>query len=167
MQCSVWSALGAALLTEAVCSCFAPCWSIPSNQGLSSGLAGRDQCSLSPLVLPQGGFSCGGVEELFSHFANGGVEPLLSCPFPRSWRDNMYFTAPYLPVFFTGQSGIMSLIQLLFWAIIELIPSSWGYCLECKGSPWPTGSVCTARWNVRHRVTTHKAPDSLGTNSAA
>lgn len=74
------------------------------------------------LFFPRVDFSHGGVEELLSHYANrsGALSQL---PLPRSQRDDMHFTVPYLPLFFTGQNGIMSLVHLLFWALIELIPS--------------------------------------------
>ena len=75
------------------------------------------------LFFPRVDFSHGGVEELFSDYADRRVEPFLCYPLPRSWRGDIYFTVPYLPLFFIGQKGITNLIQLLFWAVIELIPS--------------------------------------------
>lgn len=75
------------------------------------------------LFFPRVDFSHGGVEGLLSDYADGQFEPFLSYPLPGSWRDDIYFTVPYSPLFFIGQKGITSLIQLLFWAVIELIPS--------------------------------------------
>lgn len=50
--------------------------------------------------------------------------PFSAAPFPG--HGGMTCTSLHLifPYFSTGQNGIMSLIQLLFWAIIELVPSS-------------------------------------------
>lgn len=80
----------------------------PSLQARGSVLVWLEGISdLSPLALPQVDFSHGGVEELLSHYANrsGALSQL---PLPRSHRDDVHFTVPYLPLFFTGQNGIMS-----------------------------------------------------------
>lgn len=75
-----------------------------------------------PLFFSRAGFSHGGVEKPPLDYGDRQVEPFLIYSLRRSWRDGIYFAVSCLPLFFIGQKGIMSLNQLLFWAVIELIP---------------------------------------------
>lgn len=63
----------------------------PSLQTRGSVLVWLEEISaVFPLLFfPRVDFSHGGVEELFSHDANRGVESFLSFPLPRSWRDEI------------------------------------------------------------------------------
>lgn len=58
--------------------------------------------TIFPLFFSRADCSHGEVEKLSLDYAGRQVEPFLIYSLCRSWRDDIYFTVCYLPLFFIG-----------------------------------------------------------------